>query len=494
MFNRKNLKTKSVKKLKIRLDDFSNWNSFADSKRDISDTRECYNFKVSKGELEAGFGFKKLMLPNSKTDLTDQSFDIDATEVLGIWMEPIYYSVGEEDRYYIFYLDQTKTLFFFEIFDEDKVMFEEFEMQFQQIPYGAPFRINGADMMLFSSAQDQTMGFGFTGVFTYENIPKFISGCWHGNYFFLLTSGDKNKLFYSTEVIANWNDNNKFEVDLPDVRGGLKFLISFQDDLYIFRDYGIMKLSLFNNSSDEVFDIQNIYYSSSYIYPTSISKNGDYIMFASQDGLYSFDGANVKKIDLPFDEIFTKTRNSDMASACYEDKYFLACRLDFDDNETFGIESSTTYQNNAIIVYDIESKACSLIRGVDIRKFCLVKTPYFQKLCAIFRGDKKAYIGELTNDGKFFDTQLKKMWHSPQTDFGYADKLKRINSVTLKPHTVCNIKIIAENGESIVINSIDSDKSVRHSVNILSKSFSFSITSESSNNISCPEFDVSVIL
>ena len=491
MFNKKNLKTKQSKNLKIRLNDFSKWENRGDSVREISSTQECFNFIVTRGELEAGYGFKQLSLPNSQTDLTDYDVNVTATELLGIWMAPMYELQSAIDKYYIFYLNQNKQVYYFNIFADPKLMIPQSSMIFDEIPYAAQFRINGYDTMLFSSPSDQTIGLSFAGVITYDNIPKFLSGCWHGTYFFLVTTGDRNQLVYSTETIANWNDNNKFDVDLPDIRGGLKFVISFHDDLYIFRDYGIIKLSLYGDA-EKKFDIQNIYYSSSYIYPSSIAKNGDFIIFATQDGIYTFDGANVNKIELPFEGKFIQTRNSSIAVASFQNKYFLACKIDFDDAEQVGVESGN-FENNVVIVYDIQTKEKSIIRGIDVRQFCVVNTPQFQKLCAIFRGDKKAVIGELTNDGAFFGTQLKKIWHSPWTDFGYADSLKKIKSVTFKPHTDCKIIIETEDGENITITSKDVETSQRILVGLVSKSFKISFISQSNKTISCPEFDVMVV-
>lgn len=490
MFNKKTLKTKETKNMFVRFSDFSKWANESDSKKEVTDTGECFNFIINQGDLQSGYGFKKLKLPTSMAETQDYDFDVDATEILGIWMTPVFESQAGVDKYYVFYIDEDKKVFFFNVFSDNKFMFEE-NLQLNEIPCAATFRINGLDTILFSSPSDQTVGVSIGGVITYNNIPKFLSGCWHGDYFFLVTVGDKNNLVYSTETIANWNDNNKFDVDIPDVRGGLKFVISFNDDLYIFRDYGIIKLSLYG-SGETKFNLQNIYYSSAYIYPSSIAKNGDYIMFTTQDGIYTFDGANVKKIESPVEKILNATRNSSIAAACYDNKYFLACKLNFDDDDVVGVESGN-FSNNAVIVYDLIDKTISVVRGIDVRQFCVINTPYLQKLCAIFRGDKKAYIGELTTDGAFFGVALKKVWKSPKTDFGYANKLKRIMSVTVKPHTVCKIVIETENGEKVTIDSKDCEISQRFVVNLLSKSFAISFISESGQAISNPEFEVKVV-
>ena len=116
MFKKKNLTAKETEKMTVRFSDFSSWEDISDSKRKSTDTKECYNFVINRGDLEAGYGFKQLTLPNSTTDLTDYSFEVDATEVFGIWMAPIYDSYSGQDKYYVFYLDEGKDVCFFNIF------------------------------------------------------------------------------------------------------------------------------------------------------------------------------------------------------------------------------------------------------------------------------------------------------------------------------------------------------------------------------------------
>ena len=66
-------------------------------------------------------------------------------------------------------------------------------------------------------------------------------------------------------------------------------------------------------------------------------------------------------------------------------------------------------------------------------------------------------------------------------------------SVTVKPHTVCQIVLESENGEKVTINSQDCETSQRFIVNLLGKSFAISFISQSDQAISNPEFEVKVV-
>ena len=131
-------------------------------------------------------------LPNSQSS-SDQTFTINATEILKAWFFPMYESYSNSDKYYVFYLAQDMRIYFFNVID-DKMMYPS-DATFTEIPNGAAFRINtDNDTMFFASSADQTVGLNGMGIQTYENIPKFVSGCWYGPYLFLITIGDNNEL------------------------------------------------------------------------------------------------------------------------------------------------------------------------------------------------------------------------------------------------------------------------------------------------------------
>ena len=487
MFYRKNFATKDSKSLKVRFDKFDEWKGEDDAKLEINQTKNCYNFSFCKGALTPSYGFEQLALPSTQSD-AHTTFNIGATEILKAWYFPMYESYSGEDKHYVFYLAQDMTIYFFNV-HEDKFMYES-DATFTEIPTGAAFRINSDnDTMFFASSADQTVGLNGLGFQTYENIPKFVSGCWYGPYLFLLTIGDNNELQYSRQRIDIWNFDNVKTAELPDIRGGMTQLMALKDYLYLFTNFGITRLSLYSTNADVA--ETHIYHSTSYIYPQSIAKSGEEIMFFTDDGLYRLKGSGVEKIELPIIANMTANANNDCSGVCFDGKYFLACKYDFGDSQTVGCESGT-YVNNAMVVYDMTTEEFEVVRGIDIRQLFTIQTPKVKKLCALFRGEKKGLIGQLTHDGLFFGTPLAKQWNSAQTDFGYAGNDKCVTEVVVRPHTQGTLTISAET-QSQQLQIADSDLSQRFRVRVFGKVFSLSFDcQQTAPHISCPQITVEV--
>lgn len=490
MFLKKNFQTKNSKIINFRFDKFNQLKKGDDSIIGANETKSFYNFSISSGALTQGFGFKKLQLPVLSQSNVMQDFDVTATEIKALWFFVLFDNLENIDKYYIVYLDQNLKMFFFNTLG-NKFMYDSTKT-FTQIPNAAPFRINSDNDTLFlASASDQTVGLNGSGTQVYDNIPKFVSACWHGPYFFLITVGANNELMYSESRINIWNDDNVSTIEIPGVRGGLTKLISLEDDLFIFREFGISKLSLY--SADSKISVDNIYESNSYIYPNSIAKNGDVIIFLSDDGLFKLNGNSVSKIEVPFIDKIVSQNNSDCKAVCFKNKYFLACKLNANDSYAIGVESGQ-FVNNAVLIYDLSENTFDILRGVDVADMITIQTPQLNKLCAIFRGDKKNCIGELTQDGCFFGAPLKKVWQSVNTDFGYAFKDKRISEIIIKPGFVGKI-IISSEGDNFSFDIALSNLTQRFRTNIFGKNFSISFISDSGSVLlSCPEISFKVFL
>lgn len=150
-------------------------------------------------------------------------------------------------------------------------------------------------------------------------------------------------------------------------------------------------------------------------------RKSDSVSF--KNGIYSFDGVGATKLNLDIDSLFEGVTNERCSGAYLDNKYYLACKLNFGDGETVGCESGA-YSNNALIELDLVSGNLNIVRGVDIVSMTAVSEGYISKLICCFGGDHKNRIGELVHDGAIFGTPLKKAWISPKSDFGYADKKK----------------------------------------------------------------------
>lgn len=67
-----------------------------------------------------------------------------------------------------------------------------------------------------------------------------------------------------------------------DERGALNRVISYLNYVYVFRDYGISRITAFGAQTD--FSVSNLFVSSGKIYPRSVALCGDSVIFLRRTG------------------------------------------------------------------------------------------------------------------------------------------------------------------------------------------------------------------
>lgn len=471
MFYRKTLPTRSGNTKTIKIDDFS-------ASADVS-----YNVRETENGIESGYGFARLKLPTN-TSVSDVAFNTNAATITGAWQFTWYDNTANEDKYYIYYMDENNEIKFINILGK-KTIYETDITLNSASPSCATFRINDDnDMIFFSSEEDQTTGHGGSGKQVFENIPKFISACWHGPYLFLVTTGPTNKLVFSSSKIDIWNDDNTYEVDIPDLRGGMKKVISVNDYLYLFYEYGVVKLSLYSVGAKVSYS--HIFSSSAKIYENTIAKCGNSIFFYTTEGMFELESGQVKKMSNQ--PRFVLNDNKYMCAECFDGKYFLACACNFGDNKTIGGENQT-HKNNVMVVFDTATKKFSYTRGVDVSTFFVIKTPKFQRLCATIRGKYKAHLAQLTTDGKLFDDVLPKCWESKPLSFDSMEE-KEILQIGFSGKTIANMCISSKTRNRSLKISHSGTELNKYKIKIIGDEFVLSFSSDAEIKVSYPQIKV----
>lgn len=471
MFNKKTLPTRDGSIKVTVIDDFS-------SVEGIN-----YNVRETENGIESGYGFKRLLLPTSAAG-ADVQFNTNATAVLGAWQFTWYDNTDNVDKYYIYYINESKQLKYINILGKKSIYQTGITLN-SATPSCATFRINNDnDMIFFSSPSDDTVGHGGSGKQVFDNIPKFISACWHGPYLFLITTGAANKLMYSTSKIDIWNDDNTAEVAIPDLRGGMKKIISVNDYLYLFYEYGVVKLSLYSVGAKVSYS--HIFSSTAQIYENTIAKCGNSVYFLTTEGLFALENGQVKRMDKQ--PRFIKEKNSTACAECFDGKYFLACVCDFGDSKKIGIENQT-YTNNAIIVFDAATQKYSYTRGIDIQSFFLIKTPIMQRLCATTRGTHKGHFAQLTYDGKFFGEDLPKCWQSKPLDFGSLDQ-KEFLQLEFGGKTIGDMNISSSRRSCTLKMSHTISQPIKYKIKLFGDQFTLSFSSSAELSVSYPRIKV----
>ena len=150
---------------------------------------------------------------------------------------------------------------------------------------------------------------------------------------FCTIAGEADKIWYSTtlnpELIGTTSNYTK-NLILGDERGYARKILTFRENLYVFRDYGITRIINYGYSN---LDVKQVYLSDSKIFADTVKVCGDVVVFLTRDGLYSFDGVNVKKQILGIEYMIDKDNYYATAEGL-QDKYYLAMKLKCDDGKT----------------------------------------------------------------------------------------------------------------------------------------------------------------
>lgn len=401
-----------------------------------------YNFSLKAGRLTTGYGVRDLQMPKSVSDL-DSEFKVNLTgdEILRMWSFAWYDKGADEIKYYLFYFNEDAQLVYENLF-WTRPFSLTVQSNYTSVPVGMSYRIDGKDYMIFAAKDGDVYVYG-SGYNTYlQDSPKLMSCCNHDEKVYALTANARRSLVYSdNQNILEWNDNITEHLDFSDERGNLNKVISFNDYLYIFRDFGITRVSSYSTSGN--FSISHLFQSTSYIEPGSIASDGDNVYFLTTDGFYSFNGNNVKKIDLDCFNMIDV--NTNCSAVCFQSKYYLACRVKFQDGLEMGCEGSDSgFINNALFVYDVNTKSVEIMRGVDIKQLLALNNPYKSKLVMCFNNDNISRVGELTHSGTIFGEQTHKIWSSPLSDFDLGDELKKVESFTIKANMTADVIIESE--------------------------------------------------
>ncbi len=463
----------------------------------ISNPNECktfYNYTLIDGALKTGLGFKDVEVPESEDDLEDvHSFDMTEWNITEIQaLDTFRYKHIQDDRFYYHMniVDQNGYLYICSVIDEVGYPIPKSDIGFNNIVSTCQYRLDDYDCILYFLPSGMISSSGYETE-KYENVPPLLSVAVHYDKFFGITDTNRNELIYQDNLdLTTYDGADNKVIEFLDQRGAFNKLVTFNDYIYLFREYGITRISEYTASGD--FSFNHLYSSTSKIYENSVSVCGDVIFFVTRDGLYSFNGSSVKKICEDYDIYFKNLDNTHCSACSLDGKYYLATRCKFDDGLSLGSENETLFKNNVLFEVDIETNSVDILRGIDIKKIVALDVPYFSKVIAIFNGENKGHLGELTHNGKIFNNVNQKFWCSFKTDLNYKGKMKRVKEIILNTETDCEV-VIESDLETKTYTFEGSEKEQRSFCNVCGRNFQISFKTNSANcHISKPMivFDV----
>lgn len=440
MFCKKNDVKPKVKNISVKINDFSKGLNL-DVDQNILDPNYCvsvYNFDYNKGVLKESFGLKNFECPNYvNNDLVamEQQYDEDWVDLKNVWFFKMYdaNNGGRVDK--LLFYGSDKSIYFSRIITQIPLIGKYFEMTFSEKPtFSYNIKNDGVDYNLFGSENLGVYKFdGQLDPVKMNEFPNLNSMCEDKGMLFGSGYGERNVLYYHKNLdFTTWTDttdDDNGKIVMNDDRGKINKVIPYLGYVFAIRDYGISKI--INYDKEETPEVVHLNLSGSRIFENTVCISRDKILMLTKDGLCSFNGITNNVLDLSFNNMLKNVNNENAIGVFHSGKYYLACKLDFGDGNKVGCENLETFNNNALVILDVETNNFELIRGIDILSMCSVQLNSMDKIAIVLNNMQTKRVFELDNSGQFFDQSFVKEWISPLTDLGYSNKIKIVNDFSV---------------------------------------------------------------
>lgn len=303
---------------------------------------------------------------------------------------------------------------------------------FSEPPTGVCYRLSGDDVIIFATDDGLTV---YDGKNAESYVaPKMTSVCVHGERLFVTSGTEDTRLWFSQSFDpTNWYVSLKEAgfIDFLDGRGKLQKAISFKDYVYIFRDYGITRLTAYGDQED--FFATGVDADKARIYGDTVADCGKLVFYLTDNGFYYFDGVNSGRIMKGLDKYLEGVDNSSSKACFFDGKYFCSMNIKF-DGETMPVT----------LCFDKNLNSWYLAKGLDYTDFSAVYGAWGSKLLFLVENERK--LCELTDDGKFLGNALSFEWRGKTSDFG-VDERKTLEKITFYSKKSGKITVKSDEGK-----------------------------------------------
>lgn len=448
--------------------------------------KTCYNLIYEDGRIKQNNGLRELVLPTEQahSDEYEKTLHyLSPVTLKKVWRYKYYSQLNSRYEYVLLAYASDKKIYYNNIFSYGSYLSAVGSFTFDEEPTLISFRINGADCVGFATSTNNLVVWNCdSSPYAVATAPKFRSICLHNNKMFAIEDGANYVVRYSSVVNpTSWttaDDSTGGRIDLDDFRGELRKVVSHLDNVYVFRDFGISKITLY--ASGTQFSASNIYNSSTKIYTNTICVCDGDICFLAEDGLYKFDGYKVVKIDLSIFKNFKQYLQTSAQTCFYNGKLYIACYLNFSSSQPNSI------LNNSVVEVDLQTKSFSIIYGVNVCNLFALKDLNMSKLVVCINDATNGVkLWELCS-GKDSSLTFNKFWQSNNFVVTNEREIKILKSVYVKCLKNFTLEVTSENG-SKTISIVGGAKLQELKINLRGKIFSVNISS------ALKEFDLTIL-
>ena len=379
---------------------------------------KTYNYSFGKGTLDVGYGVQAAYI-----NVNGSRWQIKKRGITVKFLKFFHYTMhhlASRAEKLVGYADDGK-LYAMTI-SSLYSSFSEVSGSYGEVLDAVPYVYNDEDGLLVSTAN----GLYFLHETTITRLSFsqiFSTMCVHNDRVFAVLKLDEYKLYFSDDFDPkNWQislqEGGYFAFDTE--MGKVVKVISHGGYVFLFFEHGIMRLTAYNQQTE--FRLQKLYLSPGTIYPGTVAVCGDKMIFASSDGVFSFDGVQIKKVMSEAEDLF----DSEQAHAFavhHGGKYYLACRLKMD--------SEIAGANNSLVVYDVWKDSFDVAHDINVLSMVALETDAVRGVLTEVDYPVN-YIGLIGKVGAVDSTPTNKLWQSPVTSFGVSNGKKLLREFRLR--------------------------------------------------------------
>lgn len=387
---------------------------------------EAYNFVFRDGlltgeiGLDAGRGFR-FDRPDSRWDLPALPEDCEGITKM------FHYRRSGGDGFNDRLLVQTPSgrFYYVTLFLQDDAWHEIEGLTAVYPATAVNYKYGDKDILLLSGEDLPLTMLDDVAVSKIENAPRFTSLTVHGERVFGVCDGARGRVWFSDNMNpTDWSVSSETGgyIDFADEWGATTRVVSFLSYLYIFREHGIYRLTAYGDQTD--FVLKKMFTSAGRIYENTIALCGDRILFLDDEGIKTFDGYDVSRVDVPLPELVFKQN----CKAAYSgDSYFLAALANIERR----YDPDGYFDCNLIVRYDLGEKETAFLAGYDVRDMTTLRAHGADVVAvASYTKGLRHTLAMTSASGEAYGTPTYKLYRSPYNTLSY-EGIKVVRDVTL---------------------------------------------------------------
>ena len=422
----RNLKLRRPRRARVELGRFYNVDHRVDGDVGAFNRANlCYNFSCKDGTLKTSFGLKNMQstykVPNN-----------DLINAVYFYKHNDYVNGVNDDR--IIAYGTSGDMYTVSVNGGNYVKIEG--LHFSKKPIGVCYNYNSKDVIIFSVEGEGIKIYDGQSVVSVPDAPSVTSMCIHNERLFITSGGVDGALWFSDDFDpTNWNVSltEAGFIDMSDDRGEMLEIVAFGGYVYVFRDYGVSKVTAYGDQSE--FSVSHLLVSCGKICKNTIIVCGDCILFFASDGLYRLDGYTAVKISEPWFDNVETTKN--WVKGVYYNGY--AYYL-------ISVKINTGLQRGILAIKpDGSDYEFSLI--AQITDISVMNGQNIYKLFAVER--MKMGVFDVEKGAGWDGDNIFMEWQGKETDFGIKAKFKRLDKVKFFSNSPVRLTVVCDGEENV---------------------------------------------